>query len=1175
MHLLDNIPTSGHILLASVPEGADALMLANLLERHGRLIYVARDDVRMARMQEMLDFFAPHVTQIHLPAWDCLPYDRISPNPQVVSERMKALSLIAGGSLPESCVVLTTINSLIQRVPPKELLAQASFHVKVGTQVAHEVLIDQMLHHGYVRSGAAAEPGEFALRGSILDIFPSGGEVGYRLDFFGDTLESIRTFDPLTQISGGTAEELHLFPASEVLLNEQTIARFRQRYREQFGAVTQDDPLYEAISESRKYAGCEHWLPLYYPTLDTLFDLLPDTALCVDHLVSEARETRLATIDDYYKARLETGERGMTDGVAYHPVPPESLYVLEAEWHQLLARRTHIHFTPFAEQAVVLKEGVTTTTKLSLHFTSIPSFAVEAKKTNTTGLNLFTEFLLERLQAKNHKHILVGCYSEGARSRLEKMLAQHECKTLLVDNWKTIRTLPSHTIGLGILPLEKGFETPDSLLISEQDILGERIIRSTARKKKIENFLSDAASLMPNELVVHREHGIGRFLGLETLTVSGITRDFLLLLYAGDDKLYVPVENIEVLTRYGSDEGVALDRLGAGGWQERKARLKKRIQIAAEELLRIAAERAVQTAPELEALKGMYDEFCARFPYAETEDQLRAIEEIEEDLISGKPMDRLVCGDVGFGKTEVALRAAFIAVSSANNTGAPSQVAVITPTTLLSRQHYKTFKERFAGFPIRIKQLSRLVSAAEAKRVKDEIKEGQVDIIIGTHALLSKQIEFKNLSLLIVDEEQHFGVAQKERLKQLRSNIHVLTLSATPIPRTLQMALSGIKTLSLIATPPVDRLAVRTFVMPYDPVVLREAMLREHYRGGRIFYVCPRISDLHEVKEKLTALVPEIKVMVAHGQMPGHELDDIMNAFYDGKFDLLLSTTIVESGLDIPMANTIIIHRADQFGLGQLYQLRGRVGRSNLRAYAYLTLPPKRLPTKDALKRLEVMQSLDTLGAGFTVASHDMDIRGFGNMVGEEQSGHIREVGIELYQDMLKQAITQAKQETAARKLGQAVAELEEDWSPQINLGISVLIPENYVNDLHTRLTLYRRLSNLQTREDVEGFAAELVDRFGALPEEAEHLLTIIKIKQICKQAGIEKIETGPKGAVIAFRNNHFANPEKLLDFIQKNPTTVKLRSDQKLVIMAEWKDTQARLSGISASVGSIGALAA
>ncbi|HAJ45088.1 MAG TPA: transcription-repair coupling factor, partial [Alphaproteobacteria bacterium] len=608
-------------------------------------------------------------------------------------------------------------------------------------------------------------------------------------------------------------------------------------------------------------------------------------------------------------------------------------------------------------------------------------------------------------------------------------------------------------------------------------------------------------------------------------------------------------------------EGVVLDRLGGSGWQSRKAKLKNRIRDMAAELIKIAAERELRKGVVAEAPHGSYDEFCARFPFQETEDQEKAIADVMEDLGRGRPMDRLVCGDVGFGKTEVALRAAFVMAMTGR------QVAVVVPTTLLARQHFRTFESRFSGLPVRLRQISRLVTPKEAAQARSELASGELDIVVGTHALLAKSIVFKDLGLLIVDEEQHFGVAHKERLKQLKANVHVLTLTATPIPRTLQLAMTGVKDLSIIATPPIDRLAVRTFVSPFDPVVAREALLREHYRGGQSFFVCPRISDLGEVTEFIKLSVPEVKSVTAHGQMAPSQLEDVMSAFYEGKFDVLVSTPIVESGLDIPTANTLIVQRADMFGLAQLYQLRGRIGRSKARAYAYLTTPPNKKLTAQADRRLSVLQSLDTLGAGFTLASHDLDIRGAGNLLGEEQSGHVREVGIELYQTMLEEAVSSLR--------GAAEIAEEETWSPQINVGAAVLIPESYVPDLNVRLTLYRRLSEIADEQEIEGLGAELIDRFGPLPDEVRTLLRIITIKRLCRIAQVEKIDAGPKGATISFRGNAPPNPQSLVQWIAKNAQSAKVRPDQKLVVIRNWEDVSQRLNGAHQLVSALAQMAA
>ena len=768
------------------------------------------------------------------------------------------------------------------------------------------------------------------------------------------------------------------------------------------------------------------------------------------------------------------------------------------------------------------------------------NFAAERSEPGTNVFEAVRKHV-EALQAAG-KRVVIALWSDGSRERMAHVLAEHGLFNLTpVASWPQALALSRAETALAVLGLDAGFATADVALITEEDILGERLVRPRRQVKRAENFIAEVTSLSAGDVVVHVDHGIGRFVGLRAIEAAGAPHDCLEIHYAGGDKLFLPVENIELLSRYGSEEaGVELDRLGSTAWQSRKARMKNRIREMAGELIKIAAERQLREAPRLTVESGLYDEFCAGFPYEETDDQQAAIAAVLADLASGRPMDRLICGDVGFGKTEVALRAAFIAAMNGK------QVAVVVPTTLLARQHMKTFSDRLRGYPVHIGQASRLVSAAELARVKKGVADGDIDIVIGTHALLGKTIKFKDLGLIVVDEEQHFGVAHKEKLKQLRAEVHVLTLTATPIPRTLQLALSGVREMSIIATPPVDRLAVRTFVAPFDPIVVREALLRERYRGGQSFYVCPRIEDLAETKAFLDKNVPEVRVAVAHGQMPSTVLEDVMAAFYDGKFNVLLSTSIVESGLDIPTANTLIVHRADMFGLSQIYQLRGRVGRAKLRAYALLTLPAKRRITPQAERRLKVLQSLDTLGAGFQLASHDLDIRGAGNLLGEEQSGHIKEVGYELYQQMLEEAVLSLKAGISGP--------VADKWSPQITIGTPVLIPEEYVADLPVRLALYRRLSEIEDERDIEAFAAELVDRFGPLPQEVEYLLQVVSIKSLCRRANVERIEVGPKGAVLSFRDNIFANPEGLIAYIGKYPEGARVRPDMKVVFFEEWE---------------------
>jgi transcription-repair coupling factor (superfamily II helicase) len=1148
------------VMLAAAPEGHDARVLAEIAARcvGQAVIHVALDDTRAAVLADALAFFAPQCEVVHFPAWDCLPYDRVSPHTDIVALRISALSRLRQ-KFGKPCIVLTTINAIVQKTLPPEVLEQASLNAEVGGALPVERLRSFLAQNGYVNAGTVREAGEYAVRGGIVDLFPPGYDAPLRLDFFGDDIDSIRVFDPLTQTTTDKIERFHLGPIAEAILTEPAIAHFRSAYRALFGAVNDNDVLYEAVTQGQKFPGVEHWLGLFYPRMYSLFDYLPDAPVVFDHQYDEAVRSRLQQVDDFYQSRLgmyQAAKRAKKkDGVApYKPAPVEGLFLTQAAMTAVLAERAVAVLSPFG---VVDGVGIDCQGHRGHDF----SAARVSQKEGDLYAELQAHIVAEQ---KQNRRAAVACYSQGSADRMAGLLRAHGVSAQeKVSNYDALRKLDTKLVGLIILGLEHGFVSPDLVLITEQDILGDRLVRPARKRRQSKQFQIELGSLNPGDFVVHSEHGIGRYEGLETVSVLGTSHDCVKLVYDGGDKLYVPVENLDLLTRYGGAEsGAVLDRLGGLGWQQRKSRVKKRLKDMADALMKIAAEREIKTGEVIDVPEGAYQEFAARFPYAETEDQERAIGDVLGDLASGKPMDRLVCGDVGFGKTEVALRAAFAAVQ------AGLQVAVVVPTTLLARQHYNNFVSRFRGFPVRIAQLSRMVPVAEAKQTKEDLKTGRVDIVVGTHALLGKEIAFSNLGLMIIDEEQHFGVKQKEQLKQLRAEVHVLTLTATPIPRTLQLALAGVRELSLIAAPPLDRLAVRTFVLPFDPLVIREALMREHFRGGQSFYVCPHIEDLASVSETLRELVPELKIVMAHGRMTPTQLEDIMTAFDARQFDVLLATNIIESGLDIPNANTIFLHRADRFGLAGLYQLRGRVGRGKLRGYAYLTYAANAALSQTAKQRLEVIQTLEQLGAGFQLASHDMDIRGSGNLLGEEQSGHVREVGVELYQQMLEDAV-------ATARAGGGEAASDERWTPQINLGLSVLIPETYVTDLNVRLGLYRRLADIADAGEVEPMAAEIIDRFGPLPPEVENLLQTVAIKQICRKAGVAKIDAAPRGAVIAFHKDRFARPDRLLPWIAKQTGTVQVRPDQKLVVMRAWDDPMYRLEGVKKLLAEMAEMAA
>ena len=1142
----------GRLDLVGTPEGFDALVMADIVKARGGLsVFVARDGSRLSAFVDAFNFFSPNTPILRFPSWDCLPYDRIGPSPGVAAERMTTLARLAKGlDAKKPALLVTTVPALLQRVPPKSTVEGAAYSAKVGNVVEIADLERYFAINGYQRASTVSERGEFAIRGGVIDVFPPNAEEPVRLDLFGDTLESIRGFDPETQRSTRQLKDVSLLPVSEALLDKDAISRFRRGYVEAFGAPG-GDPLYDTVSEGGRRAGMEHWLPLFYPEMATLLDYLPaDALLAIDHLAEASREERMAMIADAYDSRAQADRK-----VHYHPLEPSRLYMDADEWRQRLATRATRRFSAFQEV-----EGDTV---VDMGARLGRTFVAERQQ---DSVNLFEATADHaKKKAAEGKRVLFASWSDGSSDRLGAMLADHGLKNIsLAPYWDAAKAADPKTPQRVVLPLESGFETDSLVVISETDILGDRLARPR-RKRRASNFLAEASSLTPGDLVVHIDHGIGRYDGLKTLDVQGAPHDCLELQYGGEAKLYLPVENIDLLTRYGSDgENVQLDRLGGAAWQARKARAKERLREMAMGLIGIAAERATKVTDPVVPPHGVFDEFCARFPYEETEDQLNAIGDVLEDLGAGRPMDRLICGDVGFGKTEVALRAAFVVAMSGQ------QVAIVAPTTLLARQHFKTFSERFQGWPIKVRRLSRLVPAKEAAETREELKNGEVEIIVGTHAVLSKQVGFKNLGLVIVDEEQHFGVKHKEKLKELRTDVHMLTLTATPIPRTLQMSLSGIREMSIIATPPVDRLAVRTYITPFDQVVIREALLREKYRGGQAYYVAPRISDLPELERFLRTQVPEVRYVVGHGQMAPTQLEEVMSAFYEGQYDVLLSTTIVESGLDIPTANTIVLHRADMFGLAQMYQLRGRVGRAKARAYAYLTTPAEKQITLSAERRLKVLQSLDSLGAGFQLASHDLDQRGGGNLLGEEQSGHIREIGVELYQQMLEDAVNELK-ELAGKGDGAA----DRGWSPQINTGAAVLIPEEYVPDLNVRLSLYRRLSDAEKSGDREALAAEMIDRFGPLPPEAGQLLKVVAIKGLCREANVAKIDVGPKGAVVTFRGDEFKNPMGLVGFVQKNQIAWKIRPDHKVVVKGEWETPEQRLSAAERVLSELAKLAA
>ena len=1128
---------SNHIRIGGAPEGFDARLILNEIDRsHNSVIHIVTDDQRLVELTNALTFFDPKIPVISFPAWDCLPYDRISPNVNIAAARMSTLAALSNETLPKTFVLLTTLNAATQRIPARDYVKRATLIATVGDRVTECELREFLAKAGFSRTSTVTEPGDFAIRGGIVDLYPSGDSGPIRLDFLGDILDGARRFDVVSQRTIQKLNRIELAPVNEVFMDKEAIARFRDNYRFHLGSAGTEDPLYEAVSAGRKHPGIEHWLPFFNDQLETIFDYLPHASITLDHNLGQLHCRRWETILGQFDARQLASRKSGSSQQVFKPITPDLLYLDHDAWHAALQNRRVIHFSSNPQSP---GPGV-----LDAKGRLGRQFFVEHKVEKE---NVFKVLVSHIRDYVNKCPVVLASYSDGARERLSGLISDEGfTEHTLIDSANDIDKTGLY---LAVWALEHGFESPEFIVISEQDVLGERLVRQARKRRRAENFLTEVQALSVGDLVVHIDHGIGRYNGLEIIDAAGAAHECLVLEYASNTKLYLPVENIELLSKYGREDGT-LDRLGSAAWQARKSRIKNRIRDIAHQLLKVAAERELFDVPVVEPERHAWEAFSAGFAYQETEDQTRAIEEVISDLARGKPMDRLICGDVGFGKTEVAMRAAFAVAMSG------FQVAVIAPTTLLARQHFTSFVERFEGFPIEIKQLSRLVGLKEADLTRESTANGSLNIVIGTHALLSKKVTFQNLGLLVIDEEQRFGVTHKEKLKQLKRAVHVLTLTATPIPRTLQLSLTGLRDLSLIRTPPVDRLAIRTYVSSFDSVTVREALLREYFRGGQSFFVVPRIQEIPDIEKFLTTQVPEVRFVVAHGQMPPADLDTRINAFYERKYDVLLATSIIESGLDIPTANTLIVYGSDRFGLSQLYQIRGRVGRSKTRAYAYLTTKPRARLTDSAIKRLRVLGNLDALGVGFLLASQDLQIRGAGNLLGEEQSGQIREVGYELYQSMLEDTIRKIKQGALE------VSDVTDDqWAPQINLGVNVLIPESYVPDLDLRLGLYRRLNSVSSKVEVEGFAAELIDRFGQLPAEVNALLLVIRLKAKCKRANVSRIDIGRTGATFQFHDERVICERKLADFLVRQSIPTRLK-DNKILITHDWKTNGDRIRG-------------
>ena len=1105
--------------LGEIPEGSEPLLINEISENlDNNILIIARDLKRYQQLKDGLEFFLNKDVLLY-PQWDCVPYDRISPNKLITSKRLETLSRLSNEK-NKNKIILTTIQASCQRTFSLDEVKNKFIALKPGEVIDINNLVNFFVSNGYEKTPTVREHGEFSVRGGIIDFY-SPLNKPIRLDLFGNTIDSIKSFDLISQRSLELLKEIFVYPASEIILNDKTIENFRINFNKKFGSQKEKVKIYDSISEGISYPGMEHWLPFFYNKTGSIFDYIDKPIILLDHLYDSSLDDFLETVNDHFKSRKDYDDNKLSKVEnKYFSIEPSNLYQNKEEYNKNLYSRNCIRISPFKKPDAINLNG-----KASTKYSNIKS----NRNDSSSYENLKSDILDF---TKKNKKIIIACSSLGSSERVAKILINNG----ILSNFKNLesfKNIDQKNIYLTVLNLNSGFHFDDYIFISEQDIFGEKFYRPRIIRKA-ENFIREISSVMPGDAVVHVDHGIGRFENLSTLEINNAKHECLLIKYANDDKLYLPVENIEVLSRYGSDiSDEMLDKLGGISWTTRKENLKKKIKFLAEELISVAAKRQLSKAEMFNVPEDFYEEFCSRFSFEETNDQLNAINDVLNDFEKGLPMDRLICGDVGFGKTEIALRASFLAAMSGK------QVSILAPTTLLARQHYETFKDRFKGFPINVFELSRLTPKKDS--VIKSINSGSCDIVIGTHSLLGEKINFSDLGLLIIDEEQHFGVKHKEKIKKLRDNVHVLTLTATPIPRTLQLAMTGVRDLSIIASPPIDRRAIETYVFPNDPLVVKEALLRERHRGGQSFYVVPRISDIEDIEEYFKEFIPEINYITVHGQMPSKQIEDRINDFYMGSYDVLISTTIIESGLDIPNANTLIIHRSDMFGLSQLYQIRGRVGRSKVKAYAYLTYKEHKKLGKKALKRLEVLQSLDSLGAGFNLASYDLEIRGSGNLLGEEQSGQIKEVGIELYQNMLEETINELKNTTQKNKNNQ--------WSPKISLPLSILIPEDYISDLTIRMEIYKRLSSIILEEEIDEIAAELIDRFGSLPQEVETLIDTIGLKNLCKKTNIEKIDCGNNGFLISFKNNTFSNPEELIKYINNKKNFISIRSDQRLFV--------------------------
>jgi len=1099
---------SGKQHWGNLPGAALSLAIAEAASNAKRFTLLLTADSQSAeRLQEELAFFAPELPVLHFPDWETLPYDLFSPHQDIVSQRIATLY-----QLPELShgVLVVPITTALHRLAPKRFLLGSSLVLDVGQKLDVEQMRLRLEAAGYRCVDTVYEHGEFAVRGALIDLFPMGSALPYRIDLFDDEIETLRTFDPENQRSIDKVESIRLLPAREFPLKKEAVTGFRARFRERFDVDFRRCPIYQDLSTGITPAGIEYYLPLFYEETATLFDYLPeDSQVFSLPGIEQAAEQFWNDVRNRYEERRVDPERPLLPPAELF-MPVEDCFARLKLWPRVVASQQDV------------EPGIG---RERFNAQTLPELAIESKASEPLGkLRQFLDGFPGR--------VLFTAESAGRREVLLELLARLKLRPQEVEGWGGFLA-SEERLAIAIAPLDEGLLLDEVALVAESPLFGQRVMQRRRREKSRDggdNVIKNLTELREGAPVVHIDHGVGRYQGLVTLEIEGQAQEFLLLQYADEAKLYVPVASLHLIARYtGSDDALApLHKLGSETWQKAKRKAAEQVRDVAAELLDIYARRAARQGYAFKDPQVDYETFAAGFPFEETPDQQAAIDAVREDLLSAKPMDRLVCGDVGFGKTEVAMRAAFIAVHGGK------QVAVLVPTTLLAQQHYNSFRDRFADWPVRVEVMSRFKSAKEVQNAITELADGKIDILIGTHKLLQDDVKFSNLGLVIIDEEHRFGVRQKEQLKALRSEVDILTLTATPIPRTLNMSIAGMRDLSIIATPPARRLSVRTFVMEANNPTIKEALLRELLRGGQVYYLHNDVKTIEKCAADLQILVPEARIAIGHGQMRERDLEEVMSDFYHKRFNVLVASTIIETGIDVPSANTIIIERADKFGLAQLHQLRGRVGRSHHQAYAYLLTPPRKAMTDDAQKRLEAIANAQDLGAGFVLATHDLEIRGAGELLGEGQSGQIQAVGFTLYMEMLERAVK------AIRKGEQPNLEQPLGGGPEINLRLPALIPEDYLPDVHARLILYKRIANAADEDGLKELQVEMIDRFGLLPEPTKNLVRLTLLKLQAEKLGITKIDAGPQGGRIEFSADTSVDPMVLIKLIQSQPNRYK-----------------------------------